>query len=494
MKMPVKSGNASLKTKSSLKTRWFWLVGSIVAFGHVGAHEPHVCPPGFAAEPALEAHMSVDDIIAGLVSFEEVFLQGEDLFVTKFNICDGIGRRASTGCDQTKRDPAGQPDFHRVSGPDTNSCAGCHNFPRAGGAGDINANAFVLAQCSDPVIDSVNIEFSNERNTMGMHGSGIIQRLAEEMTAELREQIDAGLPNGWNTISAKGVSFEVDILAGVLVDAIGLDFTPDLRIRPFAAIGNVAQLEGFTCAALNHHHGMQAELCFDNRVGDPDFDEDGVERELTNGDLTALVTFQAALGTPGQVLPAEGPDRDTIFSGRRSFRMFDCNSCHTSSMTLDDPVYEATAGFSFDLTQAGEWPRPSAQQSGTIKIRAYTDLKIHNLCDAATDPDPIRDYCNEERSNLRRAQLNHEHELRPGSEFFITRKLWDAGSSPSYGHRGNFTTLYEAIMAHGGEARPSRDAYAAATPEQQLAVVKWLKSLQVLEIPGNRARLSLPPP
>src|SRR5216117_2770505 len=42
-------------------------------------------------------------------------------------------------------------NFNRISAPDANSCAGCHNAPFgiAGGGGDIVANVFVLGQRFD---------------------------------------------------------------------------------------------------------------------------------------------------------------------------------------------------------------------------------------------------------------------------------------------------------------------------------------------------------
>ena len=42
------------------------------------------------------------------------------------------------------------------------------------------------------------------------------------------------------------------------------------------------------------------------------------------------------------------------------------------------------------------------------------------------------------------------------------------------------TTITEAILAHGGEGRAARDAFAARSSEDQAAIVKFLKTLQVL--------------
>ena len=80
----------------------------------------------------------------------------------------------------------------------------------------------------------------------------------------------------------------------------------DLVIKPFHQSGVVVSLREFTVNAFNHHHGMQAEERFDlnlNTGFKTDFDGDGVERELTIGDITAATIFQAAMGVPIQVLP-----------------------------------------------------------------------------------------------------------------------------------------------------------------------------------------------
>ncbi len=82
-------------------------------------------------------------------------------------------------------EPVLGPRNTRVSAPDSDSCAGCHNQPQPGGAGDFVANVFVLAQAADPVSRIIlNEDFSNtwdERNTLGMFGSGAIEMLGPEM-------------------------------------------------------------------------------------------------------------------------------------------------------------------------------------------------------------------------------------------------------------------------------------------------------------------------
>lgn len=67
---------------------------------------------------------------------------------------------------------------------------------------------------------------------------------------------------------------------------------------------------------------------------------------------------------------------------------------------------------------------------------------------------------------------------------FLTRKLWDVGNSAPYGHRGDLTTITEAIEVHGGEARSSRDAFMALSRSERNEVVEFLKSLRILP-PGT---------
>ena len=461
---------------------------TVLALGSAAAmaHDPHECPSQFPDEPAIPGHVEQADISGGSYRFEEIFDRGARLFSAQFNTCDGRGRPAATGIG-AKRDPADQPDFTRTSAPDANSCAGCHNAPRAGGAGDFVANVFVLAQALNPVTESVSPEFSNERNTLGMFGAGAIEMLAREMTAELQAQ--AADPANWGgatELVSKGVAFDVVIdRAGKVVESKGID--TDLVVKPFHQSGVVASIREFTVKAMNHHHGMQPEERFAG-----DFDDDGVAHELSIGDITATTLFQAALGVPGRMLPADPAERDEVARGEAIFSEIGCAACHVPEMRLESRIYvepnplnppgafaDPGQSYAFDLTRDGERPRLERAPGGGAIVRAYTDLKRHNLCDDAGTPGAIRFFCNE-----RLAQGRPDQEGKPGAEFFITRKLWDVGNSGPWGHRGDLTTITEAILAHGGEARAARDAFAGCLPEDQRAVVRFLKTLRVLP-PGS---------
>jgi cytochrome c peroxidase len=67
---------------------------------------------------------------------------------------------------------------------------------------------------------------------------------------------------------------------------------------------------------------------------------------------------------------------------------------------------------------------------------------------------------------------------------FITRKLWGAANEAPYFHHGQFTTLREAVLAHGGEAAATRARFQLLPPAERDAVIEFLESLQVLP-PGT---------
>jgi hypothetical protein len=446
------------------------------------------CPANYPESGVHEQHIEHDDLTNGKVSIEQIHRLGKQLFVAQFNLCDGQGRPATTGGGE-KRAPD-QPAFIRTSSPETNSCAGCHSQPVTGGSGEFVVNAFILAQRLDPVTESVSANFSNERNTLGMHGAGAIEMVAREMTYELRAQAN-NLPDGRHTLQSKGIQFNIRKEHGAVVESEGIN--TDLMVRPFNQSGNIATLRHFTVDAMNHHHGMQAEERFDLNPAkgfDKDHDEDDVERELSIGDITALAVYQATLPVPQQVLPHSWKKRQAVALGAKKFNEIGCNSCHVPELTLNVPVFaepsplnashtfnDTSRSIRWDMTREGKAPRLAKNANGTATVRAYTDLKRHNLCDPVGSPDAIRFFCNEKLDQSRPAQHGN-----PGAEYFVTRKLWDAGSSAPYGHRGDITTLTAAILYHGGEARQSRDLFTFLPLTEQKAVIQFLKSLQVIDL------------
>ena len=78
---------------------------------------------------------------------------GQKLFEAKWTIQEGAGRPLSKGTGAALSDPSNPlkfpRNFNRISGPDSNSCSGCHNEPFVGGGGDRVTEVFVLGQRFD---------------------------------------------------------------------------------------------------------------------------------------------------------------------------------------------------------------------------------------------------------------------------------------------------------------------------------------------------------
>jgi hypothetical protein len=471
-------------------------------------------PAKMGEQPILAQHLNQADIENGSYSLAKLLEAGEDIFAARWNLLDGACRPAATGNGTpTKRDPAHNVPFLRTSGPDASSCADCHNQPFVGGAGGFVANVFVLAQVADPVVDSVSAEFANERNTLGMNGSGAIEMLAREMTEDLwglRQAVIVRARTAGRTTSiplvTKGVNFGTlsSQPNGVLDTSKVEGVDADLIVKPFHQKGVVNSVRVFTVNAYNHHHGMQSIERFGvgqrdnlgNVIATNDFDEDGVADELTPGDITAATVFQAAMNVPGRVVSSNPAIRAAAQRGEDLFGEIGCAECHRPTLVLrtrqfSEPNPYNPAGnlrpqdvkqlFSFDLTADLPGPSLEAIPQGGAVVRAFTDLKRHVICD---EFDPF--FCNERK-------------IQSGvpTNQFLTRKLWDVGNTAPYGHRGDLTTMTEAILHHAGEARLSRDRYATLSQIQQAEIIEFLKQLQVLpngaprEISDEQLRQSL---
>jgi hypothetical protein len=430
--------------------------------------------------------MAESDIENGQVSFSQIVTQGRMLFTVMFNRFDGQGRPTTTA-DALPR-PAIFPGMTRVAGPEAHSCAACHNQPRAGGAGDFATNVFLMPDSVTPTKDSVSPMFSNERRTISIYGAGPIEMLAREMTYDLREIKNAAINRAFlsaTDVTARLVTKGIDFGSIVAhrdgtLDTTGVrGISPDLVVRPFHQDGEAVSIRSFTNDAMNQHLGIQSQ----ERFGiDVDADGDGVVNELTVGDMTAISLFLAQLGTPGRVIPNDPAHGQAAQDGEAFFNTIGCTDCHVPTMKLNNAMFTEPNPFNpewklpvivatpvgFDTTKDGELPRLESTGDGGAMIHAYTDLKRHNLCDAVD-----HFFCNE---------MVQQQGIAINT--FLTRKLWDVGNTAPYGHRGDLSTLSEAIEHHAGEARPSMENYMKLSSYGRAAVIEFLKALQILP-PGS---------
>ena len=424
-----------------------------------------------------------------LSALTELIETGEQLFTAKFTKPDGAGRPAATqAIIPTKvRHPSGQ-SFDRLPGPDAQACVSCHNDPVIGGAGDFVTNVFVSEGFTNANFDTSDPQFSNERGTNHLFGAGLIELLAREMSVDLaalrRQALDeAATSNSPVKIEllTKGVSFgRLIALPDGLIDlkeVAGVD--ADLVIRPFSQKGVMTSLRQFTVNAMNHHHGMQAEERFGSRwTADSDFDADGVERELSAADISALVAWQATLRPPVQKTPDDAAWQSAAQVGEDYFNDFGCAACHRTSLPLEslsfvDPGPLDVAGTInenqvkesaiYDLALLDWAKKLPRNDQGEIMVPLFGDLKRHKMTDRSV------------------AALGNEllSQRFVGRDIFMTSELWGIGSTAPYGHRNDFTTLDEIIRAHGGDARQSRDAYVDTEESTRSALIAYLKTLVI---------------
>jgi CxxC motif-containing protein (DUF1111 family) len=169
----------------------------------------------------------------------------------------------------------------------------------------------------------------------------------------------------------------------------------------------------------------------------------GVQKRL--GEVEApdpimdLVTFYSQnLAVPAR----RAVDDNTVLRGKQLFYESGCVSCHTPKfVTRRDSPNKAQ---SFQLI----WP--------------YSDFLLHDMGEGLADGQPVGEAS--------------------GSEW-RTVPLWGIGLTKRVNghtfflHDGRARNFDEAILWHGGEAKESRDAFAALAKDDREALVKFLESL-----------------
>jgi cytochrome c peroxidase len=506
----------------------FWLIAAPLFFaanakeaGRTGQQAHRL-----GQEVAVPRHLEDDEEFS--LPLTELLEYGKKLFMANWTEQDGAGRPTTKGNGTALADPAhplvGARAFNRVSGPDANSCFGCHNMPYGipGGGGDFVTNVFVLGQRFDfltfdladrvPTKGAVDEEnkpvtlqtAANLRATTGLFGAGYLEMLARQMTAELQAIRDALALGETKALVAKGVSFgwltrqpdgswdtskvtglpRASIVAPTPVDR------PSLIVRPWHQASNVVSLREFTNTAFNHHHGMQSTERFGT---DTDPDSDGITNELTRADITAVTLYQATLAVPGRVIPNNPEIEQAVLNGEKVFAKIGCASCHIPQLPLTNkgwmysepnpynPPLNLRSGTTQTITvdlNSPELPlprlAPDPAQPDRVWVPAYTDFKLHDISDPSESSEP-----------LDMNQTPWTPKFRQGNRRFLTKRLWGTANEPPFFHHGRFTTLRQSILAHAGEALQARQEFERSSAYDQDSLIEFLKTLQVLP-PGTQ--------
>ncbi|HET6840558.1 MAG TPA: di-heme oxidoredictase family protein [Candidatus Angelobacter sp.] len=478
-------------------------------------------------EVAIEHHLQDGEEFS--LPARDLIEFGKKLFMANWTEQEGAGRPLTKGTGTTLSDPSrplvGARAWNRVSGPDANSCYGCHNMPYGipGGGGDFATGVFVMAQrfdfatldkadslpgrgAVDEEGNSVTLQnIGNLRATTGLFGAGYLEMLARQMTADLQAIRDSLQLGQTKPLIAKGVSFgeltrrkdgtwdtsKVEGLPRASIVAPTPVDRPSLILRPWHQASNVVSLREFSNTAFNQHHGMQPS----ERFGfDADPDGDGITNELTRADITAVTLFQAAMAVPGQVIPNDPEIEQAVLNGEKVFDKIGCSSCHIPKVPLDNKgwIYTepnpynpptnlrlgTTKLLKLDLNSPElPLPRlsPDPQHPDIVWVPAFTDFKLHDI----SDP-------NESGEPLDQNQTPWTKKFRQGNRRFLTKRLWGSANEPPFFHHGLFTTLRRAVLAHSGEAIESRRQFDQLPQFDQDSLIEFLKSLQVLP-PGTPA-------
>ena len=476
-------------------------------------------------EHAISRHLQDDEEFS--ISLEALLDHGKRLFMANWTDQDGGGRPIMKGNGTALSDPS-KPlvdlrAFNRLSGPDANSCYGCHNMPYGipGGGGDFVTSVFVLGQrfdfltfdpsdrlptsgAVDELQRAVTLQnVANLRATTGMFGAGYLEMLARQMTADLqvirdslrlgesKQLLSKGVSFGWLTRQKDGLwdTSRVEGLPRASIVAPTPVDRPTLILRPWHQASNVVSLREFTNTAFNQHHGMQST----ERFGlDIDADGDGIKNELTRADITAVTLYQATMAVPGRVIPNDPEIEKAVLNGERIFEQIGCTSCHIPRLPLNkkgwifsepnpyNPALNLRTGttktIQVDLNNKNlPSPRLAADVADpdVVWVPAFTDLKLHDICDPSDPGEP-----------LDQNQTPWTPKFREGNRRFLTRRLWGAANEPPFFHHGLFTTLRQSVLAHSGEALQSRAQFQALKPYDQDCLIEFLKTLQVLP-PGT---------
>ena len=309
------------------------------------------------------------------MKLNEVLRSGARFFSVPYTRADGFGEGPS-GPRASQRS-AIYPYFKdfpflRLNGLDSQSCFECHlsigvarpsedalwGLSRqpggTGGAAGFASNAFINDEFPTRLTKFI-------RNPPHIFGSGYIQQLAVEMSLILKAQRDVARAHAQADpgvtksiiLQAKGVTFGVfrttfsqasgqhtddfDAVTGV---------SQDLVVRPFQWKGIASDLRHFTTSALDFHFGIQTE----DVHGDADDDGDGKTREITEGNVSALVAFVGIQRPPVRQIPDDPDEAAKVERGEQLFggegsdaippgsRM--CADCHEPTLTLRRAVFE----------------------------------------------------------------------------------------------------------------------------------------------------------
>ena len=433
---------------------------------------------------AVRATLRIEEehLAAHCLDLDGIVDVGRGLFERTFTRAEGQGNALGGTPSPLRRVQQG-----RFGGPDALSCVSCHWKGGAAGGGDRADNAYLFGDGDD-------VDRADVRNPPALWGAGWVELAAAELSADLgvqkadlvRRARSLGQAQSGLLVS-KGISFGTLTAQpdGAVAGAVGVD--ADLIVKPFGLKGTRRTLREFVGASLHLHLGMQAEEVVRAQnptvdLGDgggDDPDGDGVTREITSAQLTALVLYLATLDAPPLRALEEAPDREAVlFSNELSFvrspeftlrfaqgfALFGrvgCAVCHVPFVRVDRSRYQTQselggAAVVVDLAADGARPTPARDGAGRFLLPVFSDFRRHDLGEAL-------------------AGLYPEDGVPAGT--WLTRRLWGSALTTPWLRTGSAMTVDEAIVMHGGEAAVAARKFALLSEAEQIDLRLFLASL-----------------
>jgi len=424
--------------------------------------------------------------------------RGRQLFQRKFTDAQGIGPRKNDGIGDIAADAA-------IGAGLSDSCASCHGRPQgaAGAGGDVFTRP-------------------ESRDAPHLFGLGLIEMLADEITADLRAQVAAGVTKAGFAqktvrvvLVSKGIEFgTVAAHADGTIDTsllVGVD--ADLRVKPFFAQGGVFSMREFLVGALNAEMGLQA---FDPDLRDAalgldvvtpsgmhltgsldaigaspaadindDPDKDGITNEVPTALVDYLEFYLLNYFTPGL-----DEQTDSARAGLKTMKSIGCTACHVQNLTLDHDRRVARVNSVWDPAQA----------NGVFSHLFATATPLHALLDDGSGFPPLQPALGGHQLVRNVFADFRRHDLGPAFKErnfdgtfqtqFMTEPLWGVGSTAPYGHDGRSATLDDVILRHGGEAQLARDRFAELDKAEQDEVLDFLNTLVLFSPPYTASNLA----
>ena len=317
---------------------------------------------------------------------------------------------------------------HEGLGPlfNASSCAGCHASPFPGGMGTGQGQSEQLVG-----------RFRADGSFDDLSGNGGPVARAHSV-AELGEDCDAqpGIPpqatvtstRNAMTLRGNGQLDTValgDMLANMAQEPTDVrgrpNLLPDGRVGKFGWKANVPTAVEFVGNAFRNELGVTNPLQRRDEIA-----ACAADRHSPEVDALALQATAKFLNTLDPPTPATSC---TASPGAGVFQTVGCPSCHTASL-----------------------PGPGARQP----LALYSDLLLHHMGPALAD------------------------QVQQGSaagDEWRTMPLWRVSERSRFLHDGRAATLIDAILAHDGQGRSARDAFAALDPASQQALLSFLGCL-----------------